>query len=410
MTERLYYHDSFLYDFDARVVEALDRNGRAAIVLDRTAFYPTSGGQVHDTGLLLAEGKQLDVTEVADEEDDRILHFASAPLASGTPVRGRVDAARRRDHVQQHSGQHVLSAAFIQLFNMPTVSFHMGEESCTIDLESTGLSAAQAQKAELLANQVIAEDRPVAIRFVPLEEARTLGLRKLPPKQTGDLRLIDIADFDLTACGGTHVRATGQIGSIFLRKIEKVKQGMRVEFVCGLRAVSTARRDYTALTDAAALYSSHIYDVAEQIRKGQAESKSAGKAQHKLLEELAELYADRLLAQASGSPPIITRVFIERDAVFIKLLAQKLTAGKNGVVALLASGAGQPTLVFAQSAGQPSNMGQLMKDAMARLGGRGGGTAEMAQGGLPAGGGNMADIEKVLHSVALTLQAGQPHS
>jgi alanyl-tRNA synthetase len=321
-----------------------------------------------------------------------------------------VDAARRRDHMQQHSGQHVLSAAFIHLFNMPTVSFHMGEESCTIDLESAGLSAAQAQKAEFLANQVIAEDRPVAVRFVPLEEARTLGLRKLPPKQTGDLRLIDIADFDLTACGGTHVRATGQIGSILLRKIEKVKQGMRVEFVCGLRAVNTARRDYTTLTDAAALYSSHIYDVPEQIRKGQAEGKSAGKAQHKLLEELAELYAERLIAQASDSPQIITRVFAERDAVFIKLLAQKLTAGKNRVVALLASGAGQPTLVFAQSPGQPYNMGQLMKDAMARLGGRGGGTAELAQGGLPAGAGNIPDIEQALHSVAATLLAGQPHS
>src|SRR5262249_54992924 len=255
---------------------------------------------------LLAEGKQLAVTEVAYEEDGHILHFAAAPLPSGTLVQGRVDAARRRDHVQQHSGQHVLSAALIQLFNMPTVSFHMGEESCTIDLESSGLSAAQAQKAELLANEVIAEDRPVAIRFVPLEEARTMGLRKLPPKQTGDLRLIDIANFDLTACGGTHVRATGQIGSILLRKIEKVKQGVRVEFVCGLRAMNTARRDFTTLTEAAALYSSHIYDVPEQIRKAQAESKSAGKAQHKLLEELAELYADRLLTQAAGSLRIIT--------------------------------------------------------------------------------------------------------
>src|SRR5262249_25283986 len=152
-------------------------------------------------------------------------------------------------------------------------------------------------------------------------------------------------------------------GSILLRKIEKVKQGMRVEFVCGLRAVNTARRDYAALTEAAALYSSHIYDVPEQIRKAQAENKSAGKVQHKLLEELAELYAERLVAQASGSPRIITQVFAERDAIFIKLLGQKLTAGKSGVVALLASGAGQPTLVFAQSPGQPFNMGQLMKDA-----------------------------------------------
>ena len=341
-TERLYYHDSFLYDFDARVVEALDRNGRPAIVLDRTAFYPTSGGQVHDLGVLLVEGKQIAVTEVADEEDGRILHFASALLPSGTQVQGRVDAVRRRDHVQQHTGQHVLSAAFIQLFNMPTVSFHMGEESCTIDLETAGLSPAQAQKAELLANEVIAEDRPVSIRFVPLEEARQLGLRKLPPKQTGDLRLIEIANFDLTACGGTHVRATGQIGAILLRKIEKVKQGMRVEFVCGLRAVSTARRDYATLTEAAALYSSHIYDVPEQVRKSLAEAKAAGKAQHKLLEELAELSADRLLAQAGGVPQVIIQVFAERDALFIKLLAQKLTAGKTDVIALLAAGAPSP--------------------------------------------------------------------
>src|SRR4029077_4570593 len=144
-----------------------------------------------------------------------------------------------------------------------------------------------------------------------------LGLRKLPPKQTGDLRLIDIANFDLTACGGTHVRATGQIGSILLRKIEKVKQVTRVEFVCGLRAVNTARRDYTTLTEAAALYSSHIHDVPEQVRKSLAETKSAGKAQHKLLEELAELYADRLLAQAPGPPHVIAQVFAERDALFI---------------------------------------------------------------------------------------------
>jgi alanyl-tRNA synthetase len=404
-TDRLYYHDSFLYDFDARVVEALRRDGKHAIVLDRTAFYPTSGGQVHDLGMLTAGDQQVAITEVADEEDGRILHFASTPLAAGTQVHGSVDAARRRDHVQQHSGQHVLSAAFIRLFNMSTVSFHMGEESCTIDLETAGLSVAQAQKAELLANEVIAEDRPVGIRFVPLEEARQLGLRKLPPKQTGDLRLIDITEFDLTACGGTHVRATGQIGSILLRKIEKVKQGVRVEFVCGLRAVNTARRDYLTLTEAATLYSSHIYDVPQQIQKLLQETKAAGKTQHKLLEELAELYAERMLAQTSGSPQMITEFFPDRDVVFIKLLAQKLTAGKPNVVALLASASDQPTLVFAQSPGQKSNMGQLMKEAMSQFGGRGGGSADMAQGGVPAGVLSLEKLEAVLQHTAASLKA-----
>jgi alanyl-tRNA synthetase len=410
MTDRLYYHDSFLYDFDARVVESLARGGKHAVVLDRTAFYPTSGGQVHDLGLLVADEKQIAVSEVADEEDGRILHFVAEPLAAGAAVHGTIDSARRLDHVQQHSGQHVLSAAFIQLFAMPTVSFHMGEESCTIDLETAGLTAAQVEKAELLANQVVAEDRPVKIRFVPLEEARQLGLRKLPPKQTGDLRLIDITDFDLTACGGTHVRATGQIGGILLRGIEKVKQGMRVEFVCGLRSVATARRDYAALTGAAAVYSSHIYDVPEQIRKSLAETKAAGKTQHKLLEELAELYAERILAQSSGAPRIIVQLFADRDAVFIKLLAQKLTAGKSEVVALLASGSGQPTLVFAQSTGQKFNMGQLMKDAMAQLGGRGGGSADLAQGGLPAGAQNLETIESLLQRTAASLSSSQPTS
>ena len=403
MTDRLYYHDSFLFDFDARVVEAQDSGGRTAIVLDRTAFYPTSGGQVHDIGVLKAEGSQIAVNEVADDEAGRILHFTSAPLPAGTQVHGSVDALRRRDHIQQHSGQHVLSAAFIKLFNMPTVSFHMGEESCTIDLETTSLSAVQAEKAEYLSNEVIAEDRPVGIRFVPLEEARQLGLRKLPPKQTGDLRLIDITDFDLTACGGTHVRSTGQIGSILLRKIEKVKQGLRVEFVCGLRAVNVARRDYTTLAEAAALYSSHIYDVPEQIRKSLVESKATGKAQHKLLEELAEFYSERMLAQSAGSPEVITQFFSDRDAIFIKLLAQKLTAGKSNVVALLGSGVGQPTLVFAQSPGQKTNMGQLMKDVMAQLGGRGGGSADMAQGGLPAGSNGFESITSLLQETARKL-------
>ncbi|MBZ5531938.1 MAG: alanyl-tRNA editing protein [Acidobacteriia bacterium] len=411
MTDRLYYHDSFLYDFDAQVVETLQRDGRHAVVLDRTAFYPTSGGQVFDTGrLVLPDQSDVKVIEVADEEDGRVLHFvsaeqsASAALAPGAAIHGFIDAARRLDHVQQHTGQHVLSAAFIRLFNMPTVSFHMGEESCTIDLETNALTSAQAQQAERLANEIIAEDRPVAIRFVPLEEARELGLRKLPPKQVGDLRLIDIQNFDLCACGGTHVRATGQIGGILVRKLEKVKQGVRVEFVCGLRAVAAAREDYSSLTETAALLSAHIHELPQQVRKLLDEAKSAGKAQHKLLEELAEFQAERMLAGTATSARVVTAVFPERDAVFIKLLAQKLTAGKAGVVALLAAGAGQLTLVFAQSAGMKSNMGALLKDVMAQLGGRGGGSADMAQGGLPAGVTDLSRIESLLQETAGKLE------
>ncbi|HYL93467.1 MAG TPA: DHHA1 domain-containing protein, partial [Alphaproteobacteria bacterium] len=344
--------------------------------------------------------KTVKVEEVADGESDRILHLVSESLPVGAAVRGEIDSARRQDHMQQHSGQHVLSAAFIELFKMPTVSFHMGEESCTIDLDAAGLNSGQAEKAEQLANQIVLEDRPVAIRFVSLEEARASGVRKLPPRQTGELRLIEIKDFDLTACGGTHVRATGQIGSILLRKIEKVKQGVRVEFVCGLRAVRTARRDFTTLTEAASLYSSHIYDVPQQVRKSLEEAKSSSKARHKLLEELAEFQAESMLAKVAGSPRVVTAVFPDRDAVFIKLLAQKLTGGKADVVALLAACAGQTTLVFAQSPGLKSNMGLLLKETLSQLGGRGGGTADLAQGGLPGEGSDPKEIDLLLKSVA----------
>lgn len=400
MTERLYYHDSFLLSFEARVLEAVERQGRPAIVLDRTAFYPTSGGQVYDTGKFILQNEtEIGVAEVAEEEDGRIYHFTSAPVEQGLAVRGLIDAARRRDHIQQHSGQHVLSAAFVRLFDAPTVSFHMGDESCTIDLAVKSLTSVQVEEAERLANEIVTEDRPVNIRFVSLEEARQLDLRKLPPKQSGQLRLIDITDFDLTACGGTHVRSSGQIGAILLRKTENVKQGIRVEFVCGLRAVATARQDYTTLAEAAGFFSAHIRELPLQVQKSILENKAAGKIQQKLLEELAELHAKRLLAESSGAPRIITAIFPERDTTFIKLLAQKLTAQPQ-VVALLASGISQFALVLAQSPGMKSNMGQLMKEAMAKLGGRGGGSADMAQGGLPASNTDLKQIEDVLREIA----------
>jgi len=384
-TERLYYHDSFLHRFEAEVVDSLLHEGRHAVVLNRTAFYPTRWRPGAYTGTLSdSTGQSCPVTEVADEEDGRIFHFVGAPLAVGTIVRGTVDEARRIDHIQQHSGQHVLSAAFIRLFDMPTVSFHMGAESCTIDLETSSVTPAQLEAAEKLANEIVTEDRPVTIRFVELEAARGLGLRKIPPKQTGELRLIDITDFDLTACGGTHVRSTGQIRAILLRKVEKVKQGVRVEFVCGGRAVATARKDYTVLTEAATAFSSHLYDVPKQVQKLLDDAKAAGKSRQKILEELAELQAERFLHECKQSPCIITAIFPERDAIFIKLLAQKLTASRPDVIALLAAGVEPWTLVFAQSPGQKSSMGQLMKQVMNKLGGRGGGNADLAQGGVPA--------------------------
>jgi alanyl-tRNA synthetase len=391
MTAHLYYTDSFLYEFDAELVDIIpssEAEPRPSVVLDCTAFYPTSGGQVFDTGWLqLSEtpSNKSSVVEVVEKEDGTVLHVLqdATLFQKGARVHGVIDAERRRDHMQQHSGQHLLSAAFVRLFDMPTVSFHMGDDYCSIDLETKNISQNQVQEAERLANEIILENRPVEIRFVTQEETRGLGLRKLPPAGRGELRLIDIRDFDLTACGGTHVKSTGQIGCILLRKTEKVRQGIRVEFVCGQRAVRTARRDYTTLAESASLYSAHIWDLPQQLRKVQDEAKAARRLREDLLAELAEQCAARLLSATASrnGNKLITQVFSDRDLSFIKLLAQKITRVEPNVIALLGSTVEQPSLVFAQSPGQLFDMGALMKDALAKLGGRGGGSKDMAQGG-----------------------------
>jgi len=400
LTERLYYADSFLHEFEACVVAVSGE----AVTLDRSAFYPTSGGQVFDTGWLEVPGgdgsARIRVKEVTEnEQTGDVLHVVESAqaLQPGSVVRGAIDAARRLDHMQQHSGQHVLSAAFEKLYDYATVSFHMGEESCTIDLATDAVNAKQVEAAEKLANQVIAEDRTVEIRFATPDEARTLGVRKIPPAERDKLRLIDVREFDLNACGGTHVRSTGQIGGILLRKTEKVKQGVRVEFVCGLRAIRTARRDFETLTEAAAVFSTHIWEVPQQVRKSLDEIKSAQKAQHRLLEEVAELQAQQMLQSASerGGHKLVVQFFPERDLGFIKMLAQKLTKAGNAV-ALLGCGGPQPSLVFAQTPGLPNDMGALMKQTVQQLGTRGGGNRDMAQGGAP----DAARAEEALQQAA----------
>jgi len=388
MTDRLYYHDSFLYDFEAEVRE-LRLNPKPALILDRTAFYPTSGGQVFDTGVISTEKETLKVTEVADAEDGRVIHYLEAPpreIKPGTKVHGQIDATRRRDHMQQHSGQHVLSAAFVRRFDLHTVSFHMADDYCSIDLDTPTLTKTQIEEAERLANEIILENRPVEIRFVTQEEAGKLGLRKIPVADRDELRIIDIRDFDLSACGGTHVSQTGQIGCILLRKAEKVRLGCRVEFIAGQRAVATARRDFTTLTEAAGLFSAHIYDVPQQARKSLDEIRVLRKQREQSLEELAEAQASAILAETAeiNGRRLVIRTFADRDMNFLKLLAQKLTRIAPNTAVLLATISPQPSLIFAQSSGQPSDMGALMKEVMSKFGGRGGGARDMAQGGLPS--------------------------
>lgn len=393
MADRLYYHDSFICNFDAEIRSIIE-TPRPAVILDRTGFYPTSGGQIHDTGSIEPIGApesisktKLRVVEVAENEDGEVVHYLEAPLkdlSPGTRVRGEIDVARRHDHMRQHSAQHVLSAAFVRLYNIPTVSFHMAADYCSIDLDTPSLSKEQTETAESTANGIVLENRPVEIRFVSRDETAELGLRKIPTAERDELRLIDIRDFDLTACGGTHVNQTGQIGAILLRKTERVRQGYRVEFVAGQRAVAAARHDFMTLTETASLFSANIYDVPQQTRKALDEIKSLHKQCEQTQEDLASAEATALLAEVPETQgrTLIVRTFSDRDIGFLKLLAQKLTRRSRRVIALLASHSQQPTLIFAQSKGEPHDMGSLLKETVGKLGGRGGGSKDLAQGGF----------------------------
>ena len=415
MTKRLYYDSSEVQEFDSVVEEVgppSPEQSRPSIILRETAFYPTSGGQVHDTGWLTVNGgdrgaERLRVNEVAEAEDGRIVHYLEAPPklpVVGAAVHGSINPERRRDHMQQHTGQHVLSAAFVELYEMPTVSFHMGEDYCSIDLATPSVSPEQIAGAEKRANQIVFENRPVRVRYVSQAEAEKLGLRKLPPADRDQLRLVEVADFDLSACGGTHVSASGQIGSIVLRKSERVRQGTRVEFVCGNRAVRMARRDYNALSEAAALFSAKLWDVPEQIRKNAEESKLLRKQKDDALDELAELMAVAALHNQPETkrPKVIVRVFSDRDTSFAKLFAQKVTRAGTPAIALVASTVDPPGLVFAQ-AGSTADMGALLKQVLASVGGRGGGSRDFAQGGVPPG--SKINLEQLLRQAAVTIGA-----
>jgi alanyl-tRNA synthetase len=406
MTKRLYYDQPDLLEFDSVVeetsttAEGPTKQARPALILRESAFYPTSGGQIHDLGWVTIGGERVRVAEVVDAEDGRVVHYLEgpiqSPIAPGTPVHGDIDPARRRDHMQQHTGQHVLSAAFIELYQFPTVSFHMGDDYCSIDLSTPAITSAQAVGAEKRANEIVFENRSVTIRYVHRDEAEKLGLRKLPPAERDELRLIEVADFDLSACGGTHVSATGQIGAILLRKTEKTRQGMRVEFVCGGRAVAAARRDYSTLTEAASLFSAKPADLPEMIRKTFEESKELRRSREEALEQLAGAMAETELRGLSADRKIIVHVFADRDAAFAKLFAQKAARAGAGIIALVVSTMNPPGIVFAQTPGGPADMGALLKEALATVAGRGGGSRDFAQGGLPPG----CDVEKLLREVA----------
>jgi len=371
LTERLYYNDCYLREFTANVVETADEGRR--VYLDRTAFYPTSGGQPFDLGTL--DGSA--VREVVDEEE-RIAHVLESPLNRGE-VEARIDWSRRFEHMQQHTGQHLLSAVLVELFGIPTISFHMGAISSTIDLGVGSLDASQIEKAEERCAEIVAEARPVSITF---EDSSTdLGLRKASAR-TGELRIVSIDGLDRSACGGTHVRSTSEIGAVLLRKLEKIRGNVRIEFVCGGRALRAARSDFRQVSEIARRFSSSIEDaaacVAAQLEKMQALEKTC----RRLSVELATREGLELYAATAPDAEGFRRV-TERGAIgdATRAKAQAFAGGSKAV--FLAVCDDPPSLLLAASVDSGIHAGDRVKSAVTGAGGRGGGNQTLGQGSVP---------------------------
>ena len=376
MTQRLYYTDAYCRSFDAVVVRALDHSGHPAAVLDRSAFYPTSGGQPFDVGVLGG----ATVVDVIDA-DGEVVHVLSAPLPAGAVVHGEIDWVRRFDHMQQHTGQHVLSAALVRACAAPTVSFHLGGETSTIDLAVT-LETADVERAVDEANQVVWDDREVAVRFASAVEAKALPLRKESARE-GELRLVEVPGFDLSACGGTHVARTGVIGLIAVTGVEKFKGGVRVTFVCGGRALRSLRQLRDAVAGSVRLLSVLPHELPAAVDKLQAESKGLRKTIAGLQAALAVHEADRLLAAVAPDAAgrrLIAEVYEGWDASGLKTIASSLVARDPVAVVLVAAGP-QPLVVVACAPSLELDASAVLRRITERFGGRGGGRPDLAQAG-----------------------------
>ncbi len=384
MTDRLYYRDPYLRAFDATIARVGRRDDRLALTLDRTAFYPTSGGQPFDTGRLGG----LRVVDVVDEDDGSISHVVE-PGTNPEPgtlnpeprqvVSCEIDWARRFDHMQQHSGQHVLSAAFDRQFGVRTVSFHLGASLSTIDL-AREMTPGEIAAAEADANRIVWEDRPVAIRFADAAEAARLPLRK-EPARGGMLRLIDVEGFDLSACGGTHVARTGGIGVIAVASWERFKGGQRLEFLCGGRALGGYRALREAMTASVRLLSVLPDELPAAIERLQGEAREQKRALIGRQTDLARYRADELVASAeeAGGCRLVARA-VDADANGLKNLAIAIAA-KPGLLVVLVSASTPALVVIARSSDVAISAEQLLARLMVEFGGRGGGRAELAQGG-----------------------------
>jgi len=394
-TERLYYDDAYTLHFEANVLEVTAYAQRPALILDRTYFYPEGGGQPSDRGTL----NGVRVLDVQTRPSDRaVLHVLESPLTAQRVI-GEVDGERRRDLRAHHSGQHVLSQALERVAQARTLSVHMSETSMTIDVDRVNIAPETWEAVEALANQIVLEDRPVRAWFPTPEELAALNLRKLP-EVDGKVRIVDVGGFDITACGGTHVARTGEIGIIKVVKAERRGETTRLEFKCGARALRDFQAKNEVINRLMAALTVGYWELPETVARLQEQNRALQSELRAAREQLAVYEAASLLASASshGAYRLVARAFA-RSADEVRLLAQALVA-ESGVVALLGAAGEKAQLIFARSADVALDVLPLLKKALDQLGGRGGGRPNMAQGG-----GASADLDQVQAAIntALTM-------
>jgi len=394
---RRYYDDSYTTHFTAQVIERLQVGDNHAVILDQTYFYPTSGGQPNDKG----EINFVPVIDVISREDGAVVHVLTDEFKDNQ-ASSTINWVRRFDHMQHHTGQHILSQAFIQFADANTVGFHMSDDSMTVDLDKVNLPTGVIDLVEDLANEVVFANRPVTARIISLEEAAAhIRMRKLPEKiHTDGLRIIDIDGFDVTACGGTHVKQTGEIGMIKVLRTEKRGDKTRVEFRCGGRALEVFSSQNTLVNQLTAHLTCKADEVFGSITRMQDEIKTAQRDLKAAKSQLIEAEAERLIAQTpiQNDLRVVIKTITDMDVSDIRLLASKLVQ-TPGVIALLGAAGDKAQMVFARSEGLKPDMNALIKTALAVINGRGGGQANMAQGG-----GVPATTEQV--SAALEVAAG----
>jgi alanyl-tRNA synthetase len=406
-THRIYCDDAYEKEFHARVVhcEVLPPDVNSGItaqvwglVLDRTAFYPASGGQPHDLGKI-GDANVLDVRDDGDE----IIHVVDR--RPGSPdVLGCVNWPRRFDHMQQHTGQHLLSAMFQERYGRPTVSFHLGAELSTIDLQGPEPSDEILEGAERAANKIIFEDRPVTVRYGTAEDLAELGVRKEVDRE-GILRAIEIDGADLQPCGGTHVKSTGQIGTLLVRRCTKMRQDWRVEFVCGGRAERAARQDFLRLRTAAEKLSCAQEEVVAAVERALSERDANFKRTRALLERLAEIEAAQAVRETKAGPHgprVVHRVFEDVEPEFLGYFATQVAKTEKSIALLAEQSTGQ--IRFAQHVSAAKDMNAILKQVLARVGGKGGGTRDFARGRLD----DPAQAEKTLNLAKELLSGNQP--